>query len=201
MNIVLFSVGNPGPNNRHSAGHWVLQRLITGFGAKQLIKKAKYSITSMDNIYFVKSNAYMNESGDALRSFVNTEKLGLCVVVVLYDDFEISMPKVRLRQIREKDSHNGIKSVARVVKEQSLEGYLLGVGIGPKPSNATRDTMASWVLSPFTQDESKRLEKSMDAVYKFINIIVSADGVIGDSNKITARVNKSIAAAEENRDM
>lgn len=197
MNLVFFSVGNPGPSNRHSTGHWVLQRLVTAFGAKQLLKKSKYSATSMDNVYFVKSNLYMNESGDALRSFIKSEKMGICVVVVLFDDFEIHMPKVRLRQIREKDSHNGIKSVARVIKEQALDGYLLGVGIGPKPSNASRDTMASWVLSPFTQDESKRLEKSMDAVYKFVDIIVSAEGDLGDCNKISARVSKAVTAAEE----
>lgn len=198
MTIVFFSIGNPGPMNRHSAGHWVLQRLISAFGAKQLIKKPKYSSTSMDDVYFVKSNVYMNESGILLKQFLKAEKIGVCKIFVLFDDFEINLPKVRLRQLREKDSHNGIKSVARAVKEQALDGFQLGVGIGPKPSNASRDTMASWVLLPFTQDESMKLDQSMEALYKFADIIISSDGEVGDCNKVTARVTKAVAAANEN---
>lgn len=163
------------------------------------MKKSKYSVTSMDNVFFVKSNAYMNESGDALRQFLRSEKLGACRVFVLFDDFEINIPKVRLRQTREKDSHNGIKSVARVVKEQAIDGYQLGIGIGPKPSSASRDTMASWVLSPFSQEESQKLGLSMTAVYKFVDIIISSEGEVGDCNKLNSRITKAIAAEQEDQ--
>lgn len=197
MNIIFFSIGNPGLLNRHSVGHWVLQQLISAFNAKQLVKKSKYSFTSMDNVYFVKSNSYMNESGDALRQFLRSEKLGACKVFVLFDDFEIDIPKVRLRQIREKDSHNGIKSVARVVKDQAIDGFQLGVGIGPKPSGASRDTMASWVLSPLSQDESQKLGLSMNAVYKFVDAIISSEGEVGDCNKLNSRISKAITAEQQ----
>lgn len=195
MKIVLFSIGNPGPITRHSAGHWVLQQLISVFNAKQLTKKAKYSITSMDNIYFVKSNVYMNESGDLLRQFLQGEKPGPCKVFVLFDDFDINLPKVRLRPIREKDSHNGIKSMARAMKDQVIEGYQLGVGIGPKPSNASRDTMARWVLSRFSEQEHAMLEDSMMALYKYVDVIISSEGEVGDCIKLNARITKAIVSA------
>ncbi|GEQ68856.1 hypothetical protein JCM33374_g2525 [Metschnikowia sp. JCM 33374] len=177
---------------RHSVGHYVLKTLMGALGAKQLVKKGVYSCSTMDNITFVKSNSYMNESGKSLRKFLTVEKVGKCVVVVIYDDFETNMPKVKLQQFKKNESHGGIKSTVREIQAAGVEGFKLGVGIGPKPVQASRDLMASWVLSDFKEEEKLALETSMDAVYKYVDVIISSEGEIGDCNKLNARVTKAM---------
>lgn len=186
--VVFFSLGNPGPLNRHSAGHYVLKKLVDAISAKQITKKGKYSFTTMDNVLFVKSNAYMNESGAALKSYLEKERVGRCVVVVLYDDFEVSLPKVRLQVVKQNESHNGVKSLWKELQPAAITGYKLGIGIGPKPQSASKDTMASWVLSDFKPTEKEALETSMESVYKYVHHIIETNGNIGDCNKLNASI-------------
>lgn len=193
-NIVFFSVGNPGKMARHSVGHYVLKELMDALGAKQLVKKGVYSVSNMDNIFFVKSNGYMNESGKPLRKFLTSEKVGQCVVIILYDDFETNMPKVKLQQFKKNESHGGIKSCVRELQAAGVEGFKLGVGIGPKPAQASRDLMGAWVLADFKEEEKFALSTSMDSVYKYVDVIISSDGEIGDCNKLNARVTKAMKA-------
>lgn len=195
LTIVFFSVGNPGRMNRHSTGHYVLLHLISDFGATQLVKKGKYSVTSLGNVMFVKSNAYMNESGQLLRAFLSGEKIRQCVIVVVFDDFELAMPKVRLQRFKANESHNGLKSVGRELQLQNVEGLKLGIGIGPKPQSASQNTMASWVLSDFKLEEKQQLLTSLQAVYKYVDHIVSLEGAVGDCNKLNARITKGMSAA------
>ncbi|EEQ38205.1 putative peptidyl-tRNA hydrolase [Clavispora lusitaniae] len=196
MQIVFFSIGNPGRMNRHSTGHYVLQHLVSDFGATQLVKKGKYSITSLDNVMFVKSNAYMNESGESLRAFLGNEKIRQCILVVLFDDFELVMPKVRLQRLKQNESHNGIKSIGREIQSQNIEALKLGVGIGPKPQNASRDSMASWVLSDFKLEEKQLLSTSLQTIYKYVEHIISSDGEIGDCNKLNSRITKQMSVSD-----
>lgn len=196
-NVVFLSVGNPGPINRHSTGHYVLNELVSAFEAGQMTKKAKYSITNVDNVFFVRSNTYMNESGALIKALFSSERIQPCVVVVLFDDFELNFPKVRLQQFRKNESHNGLKSVSRELTILGIQAYKLGVGIGPKPQNASRDTMASWVLSKHTQEEKEQLQTSMEYVYKFVHRIIEADGEIGDCGKLNARISKEMAVDNE----
>lgn len=180
--------------NRHSTGHYILLHLISALGATQLVKKGKYSVTSLDNVMFVKSNSYMNESGQLLKAFLTAEKIRQCVIVVVFDDFELAMPKVRLQRFKNNESHNGLKSVARELQLQGIEGLKLGVGIGPKPQNASQSTMASWVLSDFKLDEKELLLTSLQAVYKYVDVVISLEGEVGDCNKLNARITKEMSS-------
>lgn len=190
VNIVFFSLGNPGPINRHSTGHYVIKHLVEAFQAPPMTKKGKYSITHIYDVYFVKSNTYMNESGALLRDFLAGERVRPCVVVIVYDDFELSMPKARIQQFQRNESHNGIKSVAQILNSLAVQGYKLGVGIGPKPLG---NMMASWVLSKFTQQEMQMLEMSMQYVYKYVHKVIENEGEIADCGKLNAGITKEMS--------
>lgn len=193
VSLIFFSLGNPGPINRHSTGHYILKQLEEGFDAPPMTRKKKYSISRVDNVFFVRSNSYMNDSGALLRSFLTEEHVRQCVVVVVYDDFELNMPKVRLQQFKRNESHNGIKSVAQVLNSLAIQGYKLGVGIGPKPVGASKDAMASWVLSKFSREENELLETSMQYVYKYVHEIIEREGDIGDCGKLNATITKAMS--------
>lgn len=144
-------------------------------------------MTSVNNLILVKSNAYMNESDKALKKFFDQNKLrsDQATVVIVFDDFEANLGKVKLSQFKKNESHNGIKSIQKAYKEYNF--YKLGMGIGPKPNSATKDTMASWVLSGFRQSEKEELEAvTMPLVLDYMDYILEVEGDIADCNKVNA---------------
>lgn len=157
--IYFFSVGNPGPANRHSVGHKVLQHLIHSSRAPQLVKKGTYSITSLADasITFVRSNIYMNDSGRLFASFVSQERVNFNsdVVLILYDDFDHKLGSAKVSLGSSSASHNGIKSIKKHMPSmlQIPSIFKVAIGVGPKPTTTSRDTIASWVLSPFSVDQ------------------------------------------------
>ncbi|KAI5959536.1 hypothetical protein KGF57_002061 [Candida theae] len=197
MSLVLFSIGNPGPSNRHSAGHLMLKLLLDNYASsvKQLLPKSTYSITSnTDNsLIFIKSNTYMNESAKAWTKIMANEKLpNDSIVIILYDDFENDIPSVKLSKFKKNESHNGVKNLmGGMQNETRFQIFKLGIGIGPKPAQASRDTMSSWVLSPFTMDQKQAImTQSFDLCLYYLQQIAETGGEIGDVGKFDAKVKK-----------
>ncbi|KAI5963321.1 uncharacterized protein KGF55_003113 [Candida pseudojiufengensis] len=200
--LVLFSIGNPGPQNRHSAGHMMLKLLIENTSnVKQLISKSTYSITnnSDKSIYFIKSNTYMNESSKAMEKFLAVENIPQgSLILILYDDFETNLPNIKLSNLKKNESHNGIKSLQKFTNDNtSRYNWLkLGISIGPKPVNASKEIMSSWVLSPFTLEQKQLfMNKSLDLCLFYLTEIIekfneSEDGQLGDIGKLDVRIRK-----------
>lgn len=197
--ILVLSVGNPGRSARHSVGHLGLKYLMEQIPCKQLVKpklKSSYSVSETDEYIFVKSNTYMNESSKALKDVIEDLKLSLAqlTVLVLYDDFESNIGTVKLGQFKKNESHGGIKDIKNYLAKLSVDSqvFKLGIGIGPKPKDSTKDTMASWVLAPLKQGEMEVIEEnSLPTLYIYIHTIMNTEGT--DVNKINSQVKKLIA--------
>lgn len=189
MTIVVFSIGNPGPMVRHSSGHLGLKYIMSHLSAKQLTKSGNFSLSHYDNdVIFAKSNGYMNESGKVFKLFIEKNKIRLhqaCVVIV-YDEFDINLGKVKLTPLANKASHNGIKSIISSIGRDNVQQmYKLGIGIGPKPVNASKDQMGSWVLSKFRQEEEQvMINSSIPRVIDYIEFVIEVDGEISDYNEV-----------------
>ncbi|CAN3377086.1 hypothetical protein DIURU_002087 [Diutina rugosa] len=164
MTVVVFSIGNPGPSNRHSVGHQALAQLSSH--AKQLTKHKLYSsVVDSDGTVFARSGSYMNESQRAFDAMIKDNRINLAhdAIFVVFDDFELALGKVRLAEFKKNESHNGVKCIHHWLQQQGLDHnvYKLGIGIGPKPQNASKDTMAAWVLSDFKPEEKLRLKEEV----------------------------------------
>lgn len=160
MTTVFFSVGNP-QNARHSAGHRVLEHLVAVYATSELARapRSQFSATSDGaNVFFVRSETYMNESDRGLSQFLrqNRTRPGDTTLVVLHDDFERPLGQVVLAEVKKKESHNGLKSLSKVFLEYATMAVkAMHIGIGPKPQGASSATMAKWVLAPFGWEEEK----------------------------------------------
>lgn len=157
--IYIFSVGNPGASSRHSVGHYVLQHLMHYVGAPQLVKKGQYSVARMATLTFVHSNSYMNDSGRLFAAFVAQERVNLntALVYVLYDDFDLQLGAIKISSAGSSVSHNGIKSIRKHFPSMPSTVYKVAIGIGPKPNTASPETIANWVLAPFTSAQLETL--------------------------------------------
>lgn len=98
----------------------------------------------------------MNESGIALRQCLDFYKASPQDVIVIYDDVDLPVGKIRLRQKGSAGGHNGIKSIIHCIFTQEFDRIRVGVGKDPKIS------MINWVLGKFRPDEQHEIEEAVD---------------------------------------
>ncbi|RLV95708.1 Peptidyl-tRNA hydrolase [Spathaspora sp. JA1] len=195
--IIVLSIGNPGSITRHSVGHFIYAHLVTNYALPQPTKHSTYSFTSNEEIILVKSNTYMNESSKAWIKFQDKQRVPSdAIVLILYDDFESDLGVVKIGKFKKNESHNGIRNLMTCLSDRD-NVYKLGVGIGPKPVGANKESMASWVLSGFKQNEKEKLGNiSLPKVVAYLDEIIETEKV-GDVNKLNAKITKQWKEYEE----
>lgn len=165
--VLLLGLGNPGASykrTRHNAGFLAVDVLAadSDAGAWKLIDKF-HSICSEGRIVtvpvlLVKPQTYMNISGEAVAKLLSFYKLAPANILVLCDDVDLPLGTLRLRTSGSAGTHNGLKSIIERCGEDFPR---LRIGIGPKPDRAD---LATWVLSAFSEDEEKTLQKTLKRV-------------------------------------
>jgi len=152
---LIFGLGNPGgkySGTRHNIGFCVIDELAEILGASEpvLCCKSEVRMARMENgkvIALVKPLTYMNLSGDAVSACM--AKYGLtsekCLVIV--DDFNIALGKIRFRKDGTHGGHNGLKSIEA---SAGKEFPRLRVGIGPLPQKIS---IIDFVLGRFEELE------------------------------------------------
>ena len=95
----------------------------------------------------------MNNSGFALRQCLDFYKVGMENVIVIYDDVDLPVGKLRLRQKGSAGGHNGIKSIISCGFSNEFDRIRVGVGKDAKIP------MIEWVLSKFRPEEKEDLER------------------------------------------
>lgn len=157
--LLLAALGNPGKQyerTRHNFGFAVLD----DFAAKKNIsfsnsKKFKGLFAELkdsqhDKIFFLKPQMFMNLSGEAVREVVDFYKLELSDVLVLHDDLDLPLGKLRFARNGSAAGHNGIKSIITCLGSQEFARLKLGIGRPLHPGLAVVD----FVLQKFTKDET-----------------------------------------------
>jgi len=124
-----------------------------------------------DKIYLLKPLTYMNRSGEAIRAVVDWYKLPPSSVLIIYDDMDLPMGRLRLRLSGSAGGHNGIKSAIAHLGTQEFPRLRIGIG---KPKNFTAESgdpkTISHVLGKFSPTESKLITQMLDLVVETIEL-------------------------------
>ena len=111
---LIVGLGNPGDNyslTKHNFGYWVIDNLVKQRFLKYEAGKGDY-IYAKDNEYlFVKPTTYVNNSGIAIKQIMNYYKIEVSDIIVVYDDIDIDLGKIKFRLKGTDGGHNGIKSI------------------------------------------------------------------------------------------
>jgi PTH1 family peptidyl-tRNA hydrolase len=106
---------------------------------------------------------YMNLSGESVRAFLDYFKAGLDDLIVVYDDLDTEIGKIRLRFQGSAGGHNGIKSIIQHTGTQVFNRIRMGIS-RPQPGVVVSD----YVLSNFAKSEADKLmsmvEETCDAL-------------------------------------
>lgn len=161
----IVGLGNPGAkytNTRHNIGFLAIDALAEKHGIKLSESKFKALFgTGMINgerVVLVKPLTYMNLSGEAVRPLLDFYKIAVEDVLVIYDDLDLPLEKLRLRSKGSAGGHNGVKSLIQHLGTQEIKRLKLGVGRPPAPIQ-----VIDWVLMNFSKAEQGSLQHVLNA--------------------------------------
>jgi PTH1 family peptidyl-tRNA hydrolase len=168
----IVGLGNPGSKyarSRHNVGFMVLDRLAEKQGVRFNQKRARSvmarGMIGENDVLLAKPETYMNLSGQAVQSLLMTFRLKPADLLVVYDDFDLPLGTLRLRERGGPGTHNGMRSIVGVI---GTDFARLRVGIGSAVGAAARDH----VLSDFGPEEWSTFEQSRDGAVEAIEAFV-----------------------------
>ena len=161
--ILVVGLGNPGQEyagTRHNVGFMVIDRMLKKLnaesggesGCSSIFYKLKYKGKS---VIFAKPQTFMNLSGNAVLPLLNREFLERSNLLVIHDELDLPLGRIRIRKGGSSGGHNGINSIIESLNGQQ-DFMRMRIGIG-------RDKdVVDYVLGSFKEEEKELLEKVID---------------------------------------
>lgn len=167
---LVVGLGNPGAKyagTRHNIGFDVIEELAQRFQSPLTEAKHKgvYAIVrkGTEKAILLKPLTYMNLSGESIGEVMRYYDIAPEEVVVIYDDLDLPVGRIRLRQKGSAGGHNGIKSTIAHLGTQNFNRIRIGID---RPAPPIR--VVDYVLGKFTDGEQEKVQqavvKSADAV-------------------------------------
>lgn len=171
---LLVGLGNPGDSykfNRHNVGFMIIDKICNynNFVADKDKFKSKVFKGTIANekIIAIKPMTFMNLSGEAVSQFANFYKIKPENIIIIYDELDIEIGKIKLNIGGSAAGHNGIKSINSLIENNYVK---LRIGIS-HPGH--KDDVSDYVLSDFTDEEMKKIEKIGEIVAKNFSILIT----------------------------
>ena len=162
---LIVGLGNKGreyENTRHNMGFMLVDRYLQYKNITDKFKEkfnAMYIETTINNekVIFIKPMTYMNNSGIAVRAFLDFYKLNSEDVLVISDDLDLDLGKFRLRRNGSSGGHNGLKSIIFHLGTDNFKRLRIGI------SN-DKDDVINYVLSKFSKKELNEIDIMFDTL-------------------------------------
>ena len=172
MTKLIVGLGNPGDKyfeTKHNVGFMLVDQMAKSLNltfSHDKIFQADIASTFLngEKVYFVKPTTFMNESGKAVHALLTYYGLDIEDLLVIYDDLDMEVGKIRLRAKGSAGGHNGIKSIINHIGTQTF--YRIKIGIG-RPKNGV--SVVHHVLSTFDKDDYIGILQSIDKVDDSVN--------------------------------
>ncbi|ODN30203.1 aminoacyl-tRNA hydrolase [Fervidobacterium thailandense] len=161
--MIVVGLGNPGEkykNTRHNVGFMFLDRLSSSWRSGPNYQYAYKKLAGTD-LMLVKPMTYMNLCGEVFKFLPHDD------IIVVYDDLDLPLGRLRIRKDGSAGGHNGIKSIISVIGQNFPR---IRVGIGPKPKDVDA---ADYVLSDFTPEEFKVLDRVLQVAVDALECILT----------------------------
>ena len=189
---LVVGLGNPGAKykgTRHNIGFMTMDEVAyqEKFDFDKALFDAVFAQVTIggEKVIFMKPLTFMNLSGEAIRPLMNYFKIGIEALLVVYDDMDLPVGKIRLRQKGSAGGHNGIKSIISCLGTSEFNRIKVGVG-RPKEGR----TVVGHVLNRFEKEEEEDIifavQKSVDAIRSWIE----TDDFVKTMNQFHYRVEK-----------
>ena len=173
----IIGLGNPEEkykNTRHNIGFLLLEQLLKRHNSQLTLKnklKSYYSEFHFEGIKYnlFMPNTYMNNSGEAVKAIVNWYGIETKQLLIIVDDIDIPLGKIRFRNRGGSGGHNGLKSIINKLNSKEFKRIRIGIGTPPLIKESRDRNTISHVLGRISKDENEIFKKV------FIKIIESIE--------------------------
>ncbi|NEZ60204.1 aminoacyl-tRNA hydrolase [Adonisia turfae] len=167
---LLVGLGNPGQKydrTRHNIGFEVIDNLAKSWSIKLTENKrfqghfGETRSSSGERLILLKPTTYMNRSGQSVRAVFDWYKLLPSEVLVIYDDMDLPIGRLRLRLSGSAGGHNGMKSIISHLGTQDFPRLRLGISRTNTSDKQANRAVVSHVLGKFAPDERKVIDAAI----------------------------------------
>ena len=159
--ILIIGLGNPGDKYigvRHNLGFMVLDAWVKkmALGEWSMEEKFKAEIIKQGDLIFAKPLTFMNNSGLAVSALVNYFKINPEDVIIVYDELDLPLGKIKVRAGGAAAGHHGVESIIESLGTDKFIRVRLGIGnLKTQSSEHHGSSMSAekYVLEPFTHSE------------------------------------------------
>lgn len=184
---IIVGLGNIGDKytlNRHNCGFIALDNFVETIEKEENIKidwkedKKLKAITAKftyknQNVLIAKPTTLMNLSGEAVQKILGFFKESPSEnLIVIYDDIDLPLGKIRIRNEGSAGTHNGMKSIIQELGTENFKRIRIGIESRGELTSTKQD-LSSYVLSDFTEKEIPYLEESIQETVKTIKNSIS----------------------------
>lgn len=174
---MIVGLGNPGMEyvgTRHNVGFEAVDCICEKNSielSKQKMKGAYgQGIIAGEKVIVVKPMTYMNNSGECVGALANFYKIAPEDIIVIYDDINLDVGQLRIRNKGSAGGHNGIKSIIAHLSSENFPRIRIGVGMKRQGQD-----LANHVLSKFGKDQQEDIADGMDLAAEAVELMVQGD--------------------------
>lgn len=161
MIVGLGNIGTRYDETRHNTGFMVVDQLARDYhlGAFTHLKQEAVAVSGVINgekVMLVKPTTFMNDSGRAVGPLVDYYDIDLDDLVIVNDDLDMPVGKVRLKTHGASGGHNGLKSIISVLGTKNFNRVKVGI------DHPQHGTVVSHVLGKFSKDERPKFDQAVE---------------------------------------
>lgn len=185
MSYIIVGLGNPGKEhkkNRHNTGRALLGLVREMYNFPEWRRDGKLhalvseGVIRGEEVILLAPEAYMNNSGVSLRSFVHSEESAGKLagkLIVMHDDLDLPIGSLKISFNRSSGGNNGVESVIKEIRTKSF--IRIRVGISPTTffGKMRKSRNNEYVLKNFTHGEAKKINKLALKISKMIESIIT----------------------------
>lgn len=167
---VIFGIGNPGKkyfNTKHNIGFHILDKLAEKHKLEFKSANKDYYLTGSkldaSRFLLVKPVTYVNLSGLAAKDILGQTQTNIEELLVITDDLNLELGKIRIRKSGGDGGHNGINSIIYHLEDDKFPRLRFGIG-----NKFKKGEMADFVLSKFTDQELNSIQDDIDFAVELV---------------------------------
>ena len=169
MKYLIVGLGNIGPEyegTRHNIGFHIVDALAQA--CKATFEDKRYGFVAHcraknAQLVLLKPSTYMNLSGNAVRYWMQQEKIALENVLIVVDDLALPFGTLRLKGKGSDAGHNGLKHIAEILGTQNYARLRFGIG-----NDFPKGHQVDYVLGNFTDEDMKTMDERLETAGNII---------------------------------
>jgi len=178
---LIVSLGNPGKtyaHNRHNAGFRCLNYLARlhsiRFDHRQCRAKVGIAKIRGEKLLLAKPVTFVNLSGNPVACMVHKHNIPLSDLLVIYDDLDLPLGKIRLRQSGSSGGHKGMNSIISALGREDFPRIRVGIGRPQlEEQSISEDAIVNYVLSDFSPQEEAIIKPVIATVSEAIDCFLT----------------------------